>query len=138
MNKALVGMTLIVTLSVSRHAFAQNDHVLSVTELKARVAGTTATTIGRSGLLFRWTNKPDGSTIVTRFADHRFNKSHDRSAPAEWMISEAGEYCLTTHWETAGAGAGMDGDHHWCEPVSLAPDGALTLTAPDGSTVTMK
>ena len=117
---------------------AQEIRPLTGDELKSRIAGISAVQTESNGLVYRWTNQPDGSTVVTRYADSRFSKSHNRTAEGEWTISEAGEYCLTVHWDTSQGGAAMGRDKHWCAPVYAMPDGTLSATPPNAEPVTFK
>jgi hypothetical protein len=102
-------------------ANADEGAVLSQEELRSQIPGTTLHRIGASGGLREWTNNPDGTAVITRYAKpgskHAFTK-----ATGHWTISEEGKYCLDEDWSTS-----EGGPLHWCTHIQRGADGNLEL-----------
>jgi hypothetical protein len=124
MNGAKLRILALVVLGSLplKAAMASESQELSIDDLRARIVGSTMEYTSPIDTPVRWTNEPDGTTVVRFMHDRKRGMSHDAISPGEWSISESGKYCLTEHRDTAHGGV-----LHWCAPISVATDGSMSI-----------
>jgi hypothetical protein len=107
---------------LSSAVIAQESQQLPVDELRARITGSTMEFMSNIDTPVRWTNNPDGTTLI-RYAHNRGKgMSHDGLAPGIWSLSADGTYCITENWDVVHGGS-----RHWCAPVIVGSDGKMSL-----------